>query len=145
MIPRNKKTSYTSVPESLTQQLKETFSDNTSADEKTSAAAEEVKTTNEESQKASPVKAVLKKEENPLETQKKSSIEENKSLSKKQDRNGQINICIPPEIKTEWKVLFASCNVNMTQGITFAIEHLKQEIANGDVMLTIGGVIPKRK
>ena len=67
------------------------------------------------------------------------------STSKKQNREGQINICIPPEIKTEWKVLFASCNVNMTQGITFAIEHLKHEIDNGEAILTIGGVISKRK
>ena len=86
---------------------------------------------------AEPVQQEIKSEQTD-NTQKNST-------SKKQNREGQINICIPPEIKTEWKVLFASCNVNMTQGITFAIEHLKHEIDNGEAILTIGGVISKRK
>lgn len=123
MIPRSKsdkKTSYTAVPESLGEQLAQTFSknDNVTAEELT--VQQEIKS------------------EQPDNTQKIST-------SKKQNREGQINICIPPEIKTEWKVLFASCNVNMTQGITFAIEHLKHEIDNGEAILTIGGVISKRK
>ena len=62
---------------------------------------------------------------------------------KKNDRNGQINICVPPETKIDWKVLFAKNNVNITQGIIFAVEHLKNEIENGEVMLTVGGVIKK--
>ena len=123
MIPRSKsdkKTSYTAVPDSLGEQLAQTFSknDNVTAEELT-------------------VQQEIKSEQSD-NTQKISS-------SKKQNREGQINICIPPEIKTEWKVLFASCNVNMTQGITFAIEHLKHEIDNGEAILTIGGVISKRK
>ncbi len=63
---------------------------------------------------------------------------------KKKDRDGQINICVPPEIKTQWKLLFTANNVTMTQGIIFAIEHLKHEIDKGDVLLTVGGVIDKR-
>ena len=123
MIPRSKsdkKTSYTAVPDSLGEQLAQTFSknDNVTAEELTA--------------QAEPVQQEIKSEQ-PDNT------------SKKQNREGQINICIPPEIKTEWKVLFASCNVNMTQGITFAIEHLKHEIDNGEAILTIGGVISKRK
>lgn len=128
MIPRSKsdkKTSYTAVPESLGEQLAQTFSknDNVTAEELTA--------------QAEPVQQEIKSEQ-PDNTQKIST-------SKKQNREGQINICIPPEIKTEWKVLFASCNVNMTQGITFAIEHLKHEIDNGEAILTIGGVISKKK
>lgn len=123
MIPRSKsdkKTSYTAVPDSLGEQLAQTFSknDNVTAEELTA--------------QAEPVQQEIKSEQTD-------------NTSKKQNREGQINICIPPEIKTEWKVLFASCNVNMTQGITFAIEHLKHEIDNGEAILTIGGVISKRK
>ena len=81
MIPRSKsdkKTSYTAVPESLGEQLAQTFSknDNVTAEELT--VQQEIKS------------------EQPDNTQKIST-------SKKQNREGQINICIPPEIKTEWK------------------------------------------
>ena len=128
MIPRSKsdkKTSYTAVPDSLGEQLAQTFSKNDNV------TAEEL------AAQAEPVQQEIKSEQSD-NTQKIST-------SKKQNREGQINICIPPEIKTEWKVLFASCNVNMTQGITFAIEHLKREIAEGEVTLSIGGVIPRKR
>lgn len=117
MIPKSKKTSYTELPSSLSAQLEQTLGEKPAA--------------------------VVKPVETPAAEVKE--ITNEKISSKKQDRNGQINICVPPEIKTSWKILFASCNVNMTQGITFAIEHLKQEIENGEVTLSIGGVIPKKR
>lgn len=132
MIPRSKsekKNSYTAVPDSLGQQLAQTFSKN------------EEDTTEEFSVQNEPERQDIKEENITEQPQDKQKV----SAAKKQNREGQINICIPPEIKTEWKVLFASCNVNMTQGITFAIEHLKHEIDNGEAILTIGGVISKRK
>ncbi len=118
MIPKSKKTSYTELPSSLSAQLEQTLGEKPAAAivEPVEASAAEIK-----------------------------EIPNEKVSSKKQDRNGQINICVPPEIKTSWKILFASCNVNMTQGITFAIEHLKQEIENGEVTLSIGGVIQKKR
>ena len=75
-------------------------------------------------------------------------IEENRSKptleKKKNDRNGQINICIPPEIKTEWKLLFTKNNVNITQGIIFAVEHLRNEIENGNAILTVGIFVARK-
>lgn len=59
-------------------------------------------------------------------------------------REGQINFSVPLEIKTKWKILFAKSNVKMTQGLIFAMEHLIQEIDDGEVVLTVGGVMKKR-
>ena len=131
MIPANKKKSFTELPEGLSNQLKSTFSTEITKEpepieqtppsapiEKKEAAAPEIKTVTKTEEPA-PVKA------------------------KKNDRNGQINICVPPETKTDWKILFAKSNVNITQGIIFAVEHLKNEIEKGEVMLTVGGVIKK--
>jgi len=127
MIPANKKKSYTEIPESLSNQLKSTF---------TTESAEVVKS---ESQ-------IQAESEVPNPNEKKLktvTISEEPKKSKKADRNGQINICVPPETKTDWKVLFAKNNVNITQGIIFAVEHLKNEIEKGEVILTVGGVISK--
>ena len=49
------------------------------------------------------------------------------------------------EVKTNWKILCDKNHINLKQGITFAMEHLIQEIENDEVMLTIGGVMKKRK
>lgn len=124
MIPKNKKTNYTDLPEGLNSQLVSTFKLNKDK----SASESEIKNnqtissfSNEE------IKTVTKSEEK----------------KKKADRNGQINICVPPETKIEWKVLFAKNNVNITQGIIFAVEHLKNEIEKGEAILTVGGVIKK--
>lgn len=62
----------------------------------------------------------------------------------KKGREGQINFAVPLDIKIKWKVLFAKSNVKMTQGLIFAMEHLIQEIENGEVVLTVGGVMKKR-
>jgi|GEM_PF-4721390 hypothetical protein len=127
MIPANKKKSYTEIPESLSNQLKSTF---------TTESAEVVKS---ESQ-------IQAESEVPNPNEKKLktvTISEEPKKSKKADRNGQINICVPQETKTDWKVLFAKNNVNITQGIIFAVEHLKNEIEKGEVILTVGGVISK--
>lgn len=128
MIPANKKKSYTELPESLSNQLKTTFN--------STLASEEARTTLENEVSEYSVKT--KTEE--IKTVTKS---ETPAKTKKKDRNGQINICVPSETKTAWKVLFAKNNVNITQGIIFAVEHLKNEIEKGEAVLTVGGVIKK--
>ena len=65
--------------------------------------------------------------------------------SKKNYRQAQINFALPEEVKTNWKILCDKNHINLKQGITFAMEHLIQEIENDEVMLTIGGVMKKRK
>ncbi len=130
MIPASKKVSFTEVPAGLTNQLSQTFS------------------TNDEEPKETPVET--KVQAKPVVEEKKAEIKtvtkepETKSTPKKNDRPGQINICLPPEIKTEWKLLFTKNNVNITQGIIFAVEHLKNEIEKGEAILTVGGVISKK-
>lgn len=64
---------------------------------------------------------------------------------KKNYRQAQINFALPEEIKTNWKILCDQNHINLKQGITFAMEHLIQEIENEEVILTIGGVMKKRK
>jgi hypothetical protein len=123
MIPASKKVSFTDVPESLTNQLAQTL---------TKPEGPEVIETPE-------VKEVVEIKEKP-----KPAPAPEKAV-KKQDREGQINICVPPEVKKEWKILFTKNNLNITKGIIFAIEHLRQEIENDEVVLTVGGVIKKRK
>ena len=123
MIPASKKVSFTDVPESLTNQLAQTL---------TKPEEPEVVETPE-------VKEVVEIKETP----KPAPVQE--KAVKKQDREGQINICVPPEVKKEWKILFTKNNLNITKGIIFAIEHLRQEIENDEVVLTVGGVIKKRK
>lgn len=127
MIPANKKKSYTELPESLSNQLKSTF---------TTESVEEVKS-------ETPIQAASKVTNKKDEEITTVTISEEPKKAKKTDRNGQINICVPPETKTDWKVLFAKNNVNITQGIIFAVEHLKNEIEKGEVILTVGGVISK--
>lgn len=123
MIPASKKVSFTDVPESLTNQLAQTL---TKPEEPEIVEAPETKEAFE-----------IKEESKPVLTQEKPV--------KKQDREGQINICVPPEVKKEWKILFTKNNLNITKGIIFAIEHLRQEIENDEVVLTVGGVIKKRQ
>jgi hypothetical protein len=131
MIPASKKKSFTELPEGLSNQLKSTFSTEiTSEPEPIEQTPPSVPADKKEAPVAE-VKTVTKKDE-PAPVK-----------PKKNDRNGQINICVPPETKTDWKVLFAKSNVNITQGIIFAVEHLKNEIEKGEVMLTVGGVIKK--
>lgn len=130
MIPANKKVSFTEVPAGLTNQLSQTFS---TGDE------EPVETPVETKVQAKPVV-----EENKSEIKTVTKTSETKTSTKKNDRPGQINICLPPEIKTEWKLLFTKNNVNITQGIIFAVEHLKNEIEKGEAILTVGGVISKK-
>lgn len=65
-------------------------------------------------------------------------------IPKKRDRQGQINFSIPDDIKVNWKVLCDKNHLTLKQGITFAMEHLIQEIEDGEVLLTIGGVMKKR-
>ncbi len=64
---------------------------------------------------------------------------------KKNYRQAQINFALPEEVKTNWKILCDKNHINLKQGITFAMEHLIQEIENDEVILTIGGVMKKRK
>ena len=123
MIPASKKVSFTDVPESLTNQLAQTL---TKPEEPEIVQAPETKEAVEIKATPEPVQAP----EKPV---------------KKQDREGQINICVPPEVKKEWKILFTKNNLNITKGIIFAIEHLRQEIENDEVVLTVGGVIKKRQ
>ena len=123
MIPASKKVSFTDVPESLTNQLAQTL---TKPEEPEVIETPEVKEVVEIKEKPKPAPALEK-------------------AVKKQDREGQINICVPPEVKKEWKILFTKNNLNITKGIIFAIEHLRQEIENDEVVLTVGGVIKKRK
>lgn len=130
MIPANKKVSFTEVPAGLTNQLSQTFA------------------TNDEGAKETPVETKVQAktvvEEKRAEIQTVTKVAETKTGTKKNDRPGQINICLPPEIKTEWKLLFTKNNVNITQGIIFAVEHLKNEIEKGEAILTVGGVISKK-
>ena len=131
MIPANKKKSFTEIPEGLSNQLKSTFST-------------EITSESETNEKTPPSDPVEKKEAITPEIKTITKTEDLAPIKvKKNDRNGQINICVPPETKTDWKVLFAKSNVNITQGIIFAVEHLKNEIDKGEVMLTVGGVIQK--
>lgn len=123
MIPASKKVSFTDVPESLTNQLAQTL---TKPEEPEVVETPDVKEVVEIMETPKPVPAPEK-------------------AVKKQDREGQINICVPPEVKKEWKILFTKNNLNITKGIIFAIEHLRQEIENDEVVLTVGGVIKKRK
>lgn len=130
MIPANKKVSFTEVPAGLTNQLSQTFATNDEGAKETSVETKvQAKTVVEE--KSAEIKTVTK-------------VAETKTGTKKNDRPGQINICLPPEIKTEWKLLFTKNNVNITQGIIFAVEHLKNEIEKGEAILTVGGVISKK-
>lgn len=129
MIPANKKKSYTELPEGLSNQLINTFRTETNPSQ---ASVEQVP--------SSDLIEKYNKTEQEIKTVTKSETE---IKTKKNDRNGQINICVPPETKKEWKVLFAKNNVNITQGIIFAVEHLKNEIEKGEVMLTVGGIIQK--
>lgn len=64
---------------------------------------------------------------------------------KKNIRAAQINFALPEDIKTNWKILCDKNHINLKQGITFAMEHLIQEIENDEVLLTIGGVMKKKK
>ena len=132
MIPANKKKSFTELPEGLSNQLKSTFS------------TPEVTAKSEPIEQIPPSVSAEKKEAAVPEIKTVTKSGESALVkTKKNDRNGQINICVPPETKTDWKVLFAKSNVNITQGIIFAVEHLKNEIEKGEVMLTVGGVIQK--
>lgn len=124
MIPKNKKTNYTDLPEGLNSQLVSTFKLN----QDKSASESEIKNNQTISS---------------FENEKIKTVTKSEEKKKKADRNGQINICVPPETKIEWKVLFAKNNVNITQGIIFAVEHLKNEIEKGESILTVGGVIKK--
>ena len=130
MIPANKKVSFTEVPAGLTNQLSQTFA------------------TNEEGARETPVETKVQAktavDEKSAEIKTVTKVAETKTGTKKNDRPGQINICLPPEIKTEWKLLFTKNNVNITQGIIFAVEHLKNEIEKGEAILTVGGVISKK-
>ncbi len=128
MIPAEKKVSFTEIPAGLANQLSQTFSTADTEGEKvqpqieSSVSVQKIQTVTNEAEKS----------------------ETTKSAGKKNDRPGQINICLPPEIKTEWKLLFTKNNVNITQGIIFAVEHLKNEIESGQAILTVGGVISKK-
>lgn len=119
MIPKSK--SFTELPGEIREQLEETLS-----------AQSSIQTVTNEADKTESA------EKNPSSIQTVTNTAQKKSA-----RNGQINICVPPEVKTEWKLLFTASNVNITQGIIFAIEHLKNEIENGEAILTVGGVIKK--
>ena len=125
MIPASKKVSFTDVPESLTNQLAQTL---TKPEEPEVVDTPAIKDSVEIKETAKPITTPAP--EKPI---------------KKQDREGQINICVPPEVKKEWKILFTKNNLNITKGIIFAIEHLRQEIEDDEVVLTVGGVIKKRK
>ena len=136
MIPANKKVSFTEVPAGLTNQLSQTFATNDEGAKETPVETKvQAKTVVEE--KSAEIKTVTK-------VVKKNNSVISKTGTKKNDRPGQINICLPPEIKTEWKLLFTKNNVNITQGIIFAVEHLKNEIEKGEAILTVGGVISKK-
>lgn len=56
----------------------------------------------------------------------------------------QINFKIPQDVKLKWKKFFIENNINITQGIIFAVENLIQEVADGESTLTIGGVYKKK-
>lgn len=60
-------------------------------------------------------------------------------------KKSQINMNLPKAVKEEWKALFAAKSVTLTQGISFAVEHLKEELQHGDVVLTIGGITRIKK
>ena len=77
MIPASKKVSFTDVPESLTNQLAQTL---TKPEEPEVIETPEVKEVVEIKEKPKPAPAPEK-------------------AVKKQDREGQINICVPPEVK----------------------------------------------
>ena len=130
MIPANKKVSFTEVPAGLTNQLSQTFA------------------TNDEGARETPVETKVQAktvvEEKSAEIKTVTKVAETKTGTKKNDRPGQINICLPPEIKTEWKLLFTKNNVKITKRIIFAVEHLKNEIEKGEAILTVGGVISKK-
>ena len=152
MIPANKKVSFTDVPPNLSNQIEQTLSktknESLESEKKQSTPDIEVKAAEKSAVTQVNLSAETKVNEKPKENAESSIIiEENRSKlaleKKKNDRNGQINICIPPEIKTEWKLLFTKNNVNITQGIIFAVEHLRNEIENGNAILTVGGVIRK--
>lgn len=64
---------------------------------------------------------------------------------KKRERSSQVNLILPEDVKTNWKILADKNHLNMKQLITFAMEHLIQEIEDNDVILTVGGVMKKRK
>ena len=145
MIPANKKVKFTELPDGLTNQLEKTLG-NAEAPQENKSEEVPVKTKddslppkiNEEAVKESQIAKENENEEASIKTVTKTSEK------KKNDRAGQINICVPPETKTEWKILFAKNNVNITQGIIFAVEHLKNEIEKNEAVLTVGGVISKK-
>lgn len=64
---------------------------------------------------------------------------------KKNYRSSQINFALPDDVKEAWRILCVKSHINLKQGITFAMEHLIQEIEDGEVTLTVGGVMKKRK
>lgn len=76
--------------------------------------------------------------------EKEDTIEDVIVEPKKRDRQGQINFSVPEDVKEKWKILCVKSHINLKQGITFAMEHLIQEIEDGEMMLTVGGVMKKR-
>lgn len=64
---------------------------------------------------------------------------------KEKGRRGQVNFTVPDNVKVNWKVVCDKNHVTLKQGLTFAMEHLIQEIEDGEVILTVGGVMKKRK
>lgn len=140
MIPASKNMNFTQIPPGLTEQLAHTLAAPGPAIETATAVKE------------TPAQPVLPEPQEKHQAEMdvpdgtasiKTVTKTEAGQKKKQDRNGQINICVPPEIKTAWKLLFTANNVTMTQGIIFAIEHLKHEIDCGEAVLTVGGVISR--
>lgn len=129
MIPKSKKKTYTDLPEGLSSQLQTAF---TSPDPQSDSKTQQQKTAGHSSGQT-------------LTSGK--SLQEDTSASAEdrnpKNRNGQINICVPSSTKLDWKILFARNSVSITQGIIFAVEHLKDEIERGEAVLTVGGVIRK--
>lgn len=56
----------------------------------------------------------------------------------------QINFKLPQDVKIKWKKFFIENNINITQGIIFAVENLIQEVTDGEATLTMGGVYKKK-
>ena len=129
MIPKSKKKTYTDLPEGLSSQLQTAL---TSPDPQSDSKTQQQKT-------AVPSSGQTLTSGKSLQEEPSTSAEDKNP----KNRHGQINICVPSSTKLDWKILFARNSVSITQGIIFAVEHLKDEIERGEAVLTVGGVIRK--
>lgn len=82
------------------------------------------------------------KKENTTVASEESKTDVEKKPAKQKEE--QINIKLPADVKIKWRKFFMDSNINITQGIIFAVENLIKEVDEGETTLTRGGVYKKK-